>query len=66
MITLPIGKALIAVEQNRCEGCIFDPVISKERKCISPFGCTVTFEGRSENVIFKLVDMPKEAKGKDG
>ncbi|GHT66462.1 hypothetical protein FACS1894110_10210 [Spirochaetia bacterium] len=61
MINIPIGKALIAVETEKahgCGGCFF--LKDYALHCaLDVLPCVNRKDGK--NVIFKLVDMPKEA-----
>ncbi|GHT52907.1 hypothetical protein FACS1894106_2640 [Spirochaetia bacterium] len=59
MIDLPIGKALIAVEDNgkrlHCRDC----AIQQLGYCHGAQLCGGNYRKDGKNVIFKLVDLPK-------
>ena len=69
MIDIPMGKALAAVEDNSfeiCVGCVFQAdMIRVDRTkslCICrDIACNDGNRKDSKNVIYKLVDMPKDA-----
>jgi len=63
MIDIPIGKALIAVDTERrcsCDECVFARG-NKNKHCHFPIlPCINRDDGK--NVIFKLVDWPKDTR----
>jgi len=63
MIDIPIGKALVAVENPTCNGCFFGKGILLIRKCKSScrdINCSSEDRQDGKNVIFKLVDLREE------
>jgi len=65
MIDIPIGKALVAVENTTCIGCLFGKGILLIRKCKSScrdINCSSDDRQDGKNVIFKLVDYQAEEK----
>jgi hypothetical protein len=60
MINIPIGKALVAVEQDDayCKDCII-PKLQEDYKPNCHFACSPRKRADGKDVIFKLVDWIK-------
>jgi len=68
MIDLPIGKAIVAIENNNCTGCIWEVKFDLsylqcvcgevELECSEVFSCQSYSRKDGKNVIFKIVDYP--------
>ena len=59
LIDVPIGKALVPVENKNCNGCYFEKenIFKNNFKCRN-FACGDFNRQDGKNIIFKLVDYP--------
>ena len=65
MIDIPIGKALVAVENPTCIGCLFGKgifLIRKDNNGCHDINCSSSDRKDGKDEIFKLVDYPTEDK----
>jgi len=63
MIDIPIGKALVAVENPTCVGCFFGKgilLIRKDNSSCRDINCSSGDRKDGKDVIFKLLDLREE------